>query len=99
MQHCCQVTRMYVGPLSSTFLLLSSLLIAKANYFPEKLGLEQMCDSVVKEVNSMDVEDLLEKDQLLRTAEMCIKYLEDVNPDMIGLINLAERRPERVRLK
>ena len=32
-----------------------------ANYFPEKLGLEQMCESVVKEVNSMDVEDLLEQ--------------------------------------
>ena len=61
MHHCCHVARMYVGPLSSTFLLLSSFLIAKANYFPEKLGLEQMCDSVVKEVNSMDVEDLLEQ--------------------------------------
>ena len=52
---------MYVGPLSSTLLLLSSLLIAMANYFPEKLELEQLCESVVKEVNSMDVEDLLEQ--------------------------------------
>ena len=52
---------MHIGPLSSTLLLLSSFLIAKASYFPEKLGLEQMCESVVKEVNSMDVEDLLEQ--------------------------------------
>ena len=91
---------MYVRPLSTLFLLLGVFLIAKANDFPEKIGLEQICERVVEEAKSMDVEDFLEQgkdskhfqnrfhllfvvsDQLLRTAEMCEKYLKDVNPDL-----------------
>ena len=52
---------MYVRPLSTLFLLLGVFLIAKANDFPEKIGLEQICERVVEEAKSMDVEDLLEQ--------------------------------------
>ena len=52
---------MYVGPLSTLFLLLGVFSLAKANDFPEKIELEQMCERVMEEAKSMDVEDLLEQ--------------------------------------
>merc|ERR1712062_560479 len=84
--------------LSNVLLLLFGVFsTAEASNFPEKIGLQQLCERVMHEVQAMDVEELLEQDQLLNTAKMCEQYLKDINPDLNHL-SLDQRRPERVRL-
>ena len=72
-------------------LLLGVFSTAEASNFPEKIGLQQMCERVMHEVQSMDVEDLLEQGINQSLAEMTHFTTFNVSDQLLNTAKMCEQ--------
>ena len=77
--------------LSFILLLLGVFSTAEASNFPEKIGLQQLCERVMHEVQSMDVEDLLEQGINQSLAEMTHFTTFNVSDQLLNTAKMCEQ--------